>query len=190
MRISSHPFEILYVGGNKIIINKGYVYDMATLDRFDISNLDKNCWLEAPEVFGVQDGDNIYVKILKEERPTDNLEDYIVDIEVQTVDNEVEQSTRTTTYYFKLGEIYSAELQITQDTKSSVEDKIYILLGKIITAEDGNIEQHILSDIFVLNELFWSSRDIDETDDSDSDSDSDVNSDGDSDSDSDSSSDV
>lgn len=184
MRLYSHPFEILYVGGNRIIINKGFVYDMATLNRFDISVLDKNCWREDPQSFEVSDGDNIYIKVLKEKRPTSNLDDYIVGRETQRIDNGIENSIRETTHYFKLGELYSADLQITQDRKDSSDDKFYILIGTINSLENEDIDQHILSDIFLLNELYWTSRDITEIDDSDSDSDSDSGSDNSSDSDS------
>ena len=182
MRLLSHPFEILLVGQDKIIINKGFVYDMSTLERFDVPELSIESWISSPEPFTVSDGDKIYIKIIKEEPSYSEDPDLLIDNTIDYYEDpsgyKVEIKTK---HYYNIGKIYGATLGISSSDLSSDDSTTYVKIGEIVDISLEKIHQYVMSDIFVINDYHWSYDSIPSMDDSDSDSDNSDNSDSDSD---------
>ncbi len=180
--------EIIKISDQEILVNKGFVYNMwSPNNNLSITNAEQEAWNDSGDIISVSENSRyIYVKITKEATPTTHG----TSLERLYTRNTYEEyppgsgiTVTTTEYaYFRNGQLFSAVVEVGADLPSYGDSTIVVLIGEWV---DNEVIQHVDSDIWAINPLFWIVREISESDSDDGSSDSDSD-DSDSDSDSDS----
>lgn len=140
-----------------------------------VEKAEENGWRESSDPLTFSEVNNkIYLEITKEPTPTEDQSRYFVYKTEETfeeIPGSGEFVTETTRHYFKIGELYEAEIGISSSFPASDDTTIIIEIGEI-EFETKKVTQYLMSDAWPINVLKWETRSRENDEDSDSDSDS------------------